>query len=91
MAKNSFDRNHVIASIDPARHNLYRVCEANGVGITVMKSLAAGVLLDEKRSPFGVALNVPQCLHYALTRPAVASVVLGMQTPEEVTEALREP
>lgn len=88
LSENSFE-SHGTLDIDPIRNRLYRTCEAKGIGITVMKSLAAGVLLDEKRSPFGMALSVPQCLHYALTRPAVASVVLGMQTPDEVEEALR--
>ena len=72
----------------PVRAELYRACAAAGVGITVMKSLAAGVLLDERRSPFGTAMTVPQCIHYALSRPAVSSVLVGMQRPEEVDGAL---
>jgi predicted aldo/keto reductase-like oxidoreductase len=72
----------------PERVKLYRACEARGVGITVMKSLGAGALLDARRSPFGEALTAPQCIHYALTRPAVASVLVGCKTPEEVREAV---
>jgi predicted aldo/keto reductase-like oxidoreductase len=34
-----------------------------------------------------VALTPAQCIHYALTRPAVAAVMLGMQTVREVDEA----
>jgi predicted aldo/keto reductase-like oxidoreductase len=72
----------------PERVKLYRACEARGVGITVMKSLGAGALLDARRSPFGSALTAAQCIHYALTRPAVASVLVGCKTPEEVRQAV---
>ena len=54
-----------------------------------MKSLAAGALLDAKRSPFGMALTPIQCIHYALDRPAVASVLAGARTPEEILESCR--
>ena len=57
------------------------------MGVTVMKGYAGGRLLSEKASPFGVALTPVQCLHYALTRPAVASVLAGMETPEQVAQA----
>jgi predicted aldo/keto reductase-like oxidoreductase len=67
----------------PERVKLYRACEARGVGITVMKSLGAGALLDARRSPFGEALTAAQCIHYALTRPAGASVLVGCKMPEE--------
>ncbi len=76
-----------LAGIRPERQSLYRACEANGVAITVMKALAAGFLLTTERSPYGAAMTVPQCLHYALSRPAVAAVMLGMQTVREVDEA----
>ena len=42
-----------------------------------MKGFAGGRLFDAARSPFGVALTPVQCIHYALTRPAVASVLAG--------------
>ena len=61
-----------------ARAQLYRTCEAKGVGITVMKTLAAGKLLKAETSPFGVALSENQCIHYALTRPGVTSVLLSL-------------
>lgn len=67
--------------IAPERAELYRICEQNDVGITVMKGFAGGRLFDAKRSPFGVALTPVQCIHYALTRPAVASVLCGFDTP----------
>lgn len=77
-----------VEGMDPKRSRLYQLCEAKGVGITVMKGLAAGTLLKDETSPFGVAMTVPQCIHYCLTRPAVASVLVGMQSPEEVTAAV---
>lgn len=75
-------------AIDPDRAALYRLCEEKGVGITVMKTLAAGRLLDEASSPFGVALTPVQCIHYALERPAVSSVLLGAKTVGEMRRSL---
>ena len=48
-----------IRGVSRARSELYRACDAKGVGIVVMKGLGAGLLLDAKRSPFGVAMTVP--------------------------------
>lgn len=67
-----------------ARQALYRACEEAGVAITVMKPYGAGTLLKAERSPFGVALTPAQCLSYCLDRPAVATVLAGSQTVEEV-------
>ena len=53
-----------------------------------MKGYAGGRLFDAKTSPFGVALTPIQCLHYALTRPAVASVMVGFDVPQHVAEAV---
>ena len=77
-----------LAGIDPERAELYRLCEQKGVAITVMKGYAGGRLLDVGRSPFGVALTPVQCLHYALTRPAVASVLIGFDNPSQVPAAV---
>ena len=74
--------------IDPARAELYSLCEQNGVGITVMKGYAGGRLFSEKTSPFGVALTPVQCIHYALTRPAVASILAGDDNVAHVDEAV---
>ena len=74
--------------IDPERAALYRLAEQKGVGITVMKGYAGGRLFDPARSPFGVTLTPVQCLHYALTRPAVASVLVGAETVGQVDEAV---
>ena len=75
--------------ISPVRAELYRLCEQKGLGITVMKALGAGKLLSPEHTPFTKPLSVAQCIHYALTRPAVASVMLGCQTPKEVLESIR--
>lgn len=77
-----------LAGIDPLREELYKLCEQRGVGITVMKGYAGGRLFDARTSPFGVALTPVQCLHYALTRPAVASVLVGYDTPAHVDAAV---
>lgn len=73
---------------DPKRAELYRLCESQGVGITVMKSLAAGKLLSAEHSPFTRAMTPAQCIHYALTRPAVASVLVGCRSRAEVEAAV---
>lgn len=78
-----------VAGVDPKRAELYRLCENRGVGLTVMKSLAAGKLLSIDHTPFSRALTAPQCIHYALNRPAVSSVLVGCQTRREVEDAVR--
>lgn len=75
-------------TLEPVRAELYRACEEQGVAITVMKALAMGTLLSSERSPLGVALTEAQCIHYALTRPAVAAVMVGMQRLNDVENAL---
>lgn len=87
MLIDEYDKN--LKGIDPDRALLYKLCEQNDVGITVMKGFAGGRLFDEKRSPFGIRLTVAQCIHYALTRPAVASILCGYDTIEQVDEAVK--
>lgn len=77
-----------LGGIHPDRARLYQVCEQQGIGITVMKGYAGGRLFDAKTSPFGVALTPVQCLHYALTRPAVASVLAGYDSIAHVDAAV---
>ncbi len=74
---------------DPKRAALYKLCEQKGVGITVMKTLGAGKLLSAEHTPFQKPMTMAQCIHYALTRPAVASAMLGCQTGNEVLDAIR--
>jgi predicted aldo/keto reductase-like oxidoreductase len=74
--------------IDPVRAEFYNLCAAKGVGITVMKTLGAGRLLNAESSAFGKAMTLPQCVSYSLDRPAVSSVLLGAQTVEEMKQGL---
>lgn len=74
--------------ISSDRASLYTRCEHDGIGITVMKTLAAGRLLRAEDSPFGKALSVPQCMHYCLTRPAVLSCMIGVSSLAQLKEAL---
>lgn len=73
-----------LTNIDPDCQALYEMCAREGVAITVMKAFGGGDLLDEKLSPFGIAMTTHQCIHYCLTRPAVASVMAGAHTIEEM-------
>lgn len=77
-----------LLNMDPEREALYEACQRLGIGITVMKAFGGGDLLDETLSPAGKALTPCQCLHYALTRPAVASVMVGAHTEKELKESL---
>lgn len=75
--------------IDPKRAALYKLCEQKGIGITVMKTLGAGKLISAEHTPFEKPMTVAQCIHYALTRPAVSSVMLGCKTGAEVLSGLQ--
>ena len=86
MFAEEFDEN--LRGTDPDRALLYKTCEENDIGITVMKGFAGGRLFDEKRSPFGVAMTPVQCIHYALTRPAVSAIMCGYDTKEQVDAAV---
>ena len=77
-----------LSGIDPERAALYRLCEEKDVGITVMKGFFGGRLLDQSRSPFGVAFTPQQLIHYCLTRPGVSSVLCGYDTREQIDEAV---
>ena len=77
-----------LAGVDPVRADMYRLCEQLDVGLTCMKPYAGGRLFDAKRSPFGVAMTPVQCIHYCLTKLAVASVLCGYDTPGQVDAAL---
>jgi hypothetical protein len=75
-------------NLDPEREGLYETCQRMGVGITVMKAFGGGDLLSETDSPAGTAMTAVQCLHYALTRPAVAAVMCGARSPDDLKAAL---
>ncbi|MCI8525458.1 MAG: aldo/keto reductase [Oscillospiraceae bacterium] len=73
-----------LVNMDPERARLYETCQRLGVGITVMKAFGGGDLLNGALSPAGIALTPVQCIHYALTRPAVASVLAGAKSLAEL-------
>ncbi len=77
------------AGIDPERAELYQLCETENIGMTVMKGFFGGRLFDAQRSPFGVAMTPVQCIHYALTRPGITSILCGYDTKQQVDEAVR--
>ncbi len=75
-------------NIDQDRETLYETCQRMGMGITVMKAFGGGDLLSDVYSPAGMTLTEAQCLHYALTRPGVSSVMVGVHTIEELKKSL---
>ncbi|MCI8506587.1 MAG: aldo/keto reductase [Lachnospiraceae bacterium] len=77
-----------LVNMEPLRQELYETCQRLGVGITVMKAFGGGDLLNEELSPAGKALTLYQCLHYALSRPGVASVMSGARSLEELRLSL---
>lgn len=76
------------ARMDPERADLYRLCQSRGTGITAMKTLGAGKLLSAAHTPFAEPLTPAQCVHYALTRPAVSSALVGCKSRAEVEDAV---
>lgn len=70
------------------RFALFHRCQAEGVGISVMKPFFAGQLLSEDTSPFPQALTRTQCLQYALDRPGVLTVLPGVLTMEHLDQVL---
>ena len=74
--------------IDEKRAELYRLCEQRNIPITVMKTFGGGKLLSPQHTPFASALTPGQCIHYALTRPGVASVLVGCQSRAEMLESI---
>jgi len=76
------------ATIDPVREGLYKFCEQHSIAITTMKTLGGGRLLSAEQTPFKKPMTVTQCIHYALTRPAVVSAMIGCQSAQHVEEAV---
>jgi hypothetical protein len=70
--------------LNPERAALYALCEQRNVGISVMKALGAGKLISAEHTPFSKPMTVAQCMHYALTRPAV----IGAQSKEQMKDAV---
>ena len=78
---------YAIGSADE-RMSLYRRCEAEGVGISVMKAFSGGQLLNAKTSPFGKALDEYQCIQYALDKPGVLTVLPGVRNKADLSRVL---
>lgn len=70
------------------RMALYRRCEAEGVGISVMKAFGGGQLLDARTSPFKKALTETQCIQYALDKPGVLTVLPGIRNQADLERIL---
>ena len=71
------------------RMALYRRCEAEGVGISVMKAFAGGQLLSAETSPFHRALTEFQCIQYALDKPGVITVLPGVRNRRDLQRLLK--
>lgn len=78
---------YAIGSTDE-RMALYRRCEKEGVGISVMKAFSGGQLLDAKTSPFHQALTEYQCIQYALDKPGVLTVLPGIRDKRDLERIL---
>jgi len=88
MTNEKIDRN-IFQGIEPTRAKLYELCASRDVSIATMKTLGAGKLLSAEHTPFAKPMTVAQCIHYALSRPAVVSTLLGCKDRAEVLEAIR--
>jgi len=74
----------MLRGIDPKRAELYKICTQRQIGVTAMKILGSGKLLSPDHTPYASPLTLHQCVHYALSRPSVASVLPGCQSIAEV-------
>lgn len=76
-------------ALSQERADLYRECQKRGVGITVMKPYGGGQLLNSETSPFHKAMTIPQCIQYALDRPAVLSCLPGVRSLVDLQGVLK--
>lgn len=78
---------YAVGGVDE-RSALYRRCEAEGVGISVMKPFSGDQLLSDRTSPFGKALTEYQCMQYALDKPGVLSIMAGVRDRADLQKLL---
>lgn len=78
---------YAIGQVDE-RQALYRRCQAEGVGISVMKAFSGGQLLKAETSPFRQALTEYQCIQYALDKPGVLTVLPGVRDRQDLQRIL---
>ena len=71
------------------RAKLFRRCQKDGIGISVMKPFHGGKLLDAEHSPFKTALTHAQCLQYSLDRPGVLANVPGVRSLADLDVLLK--
>jgi len=69
------------------RRELYHACAIQDVGVVAMKPYAGG-LLFAKENPSSIVLTPVQCINYALSQPAVCTVVAGCKNVAEMKAAL---
>lgn len=65
------------------KQDLLHLCKARGVGVVAMKTYAGGAIFTEK-----IPVTTHQCISYTLSQPAVATVVVGVKSVEELHCAL---
>ena len=70
------------------RLELYRRCEREGVGISVMKAFSGGQPLSANTSPFKQKLTEYQCIQYALDKPGVLTVLPGIRGKADLERIL---
>lgn len=80
--------NYANGSMDE-RMELYKRCEKDGVGISVMKPFSGGQLLEDSTSPYGKKLSRIQCIQYALDKPGVLTVLPGIRGNKDLLEILK--
>lgn len=86
-AEGAFDND--LNGIDPKRAYLYQVCDEKNIPITVMKGFAGGTLFNKNTSPFNTVLTPVQCIEYALSRPGVKSILVGVENVYQMRESLK--
>ena len=77
-----------LEGLAPERAELYQICKEKDIPLVVMKGYFGGRLLSAEDSPFGVALTPVHCIEYCLSRPAVASIMVGVKDVGEVEAAI---
>lgn len=65
------------------KRDLLHLCAAEGIGVVAMKTYAGGAVFTEK-----IPVTPLQCIHYTLSQPAIASVVVGVKSNDELKAAL---
>ena len=85
FSKESYENEFI--NFDPKRIEFYEEAAKLNIGITAMKVFAGGELLSEN-SPALVAMSVNECIHYALTRPQVATALVGCRTLDELKKSI---